>query len=387
MIRTLHVDIEGGYGGSSRSLFELVRRLDRERFAPLIIHRRMGPVADRYRAIDVETVHIPEIFSCTGRPGASGRIFAANLPGLLHFRRGISRMLDVVNRHEPGIIHLNYEGLFLVARYLSRHLRVPLICHSRTIIPLDMWGRWEVRTLSNAVDYMFFISDREEARFRSLETGKGVPGEVLWNIATPPSREPVVDIPEAVFLGNLDVTKAPDRMVEIAAALEALHAPPLRLVVYGHARSNPAYEQALRQRIEAMGRPDRIRLGGFTPDPDKVLASAFAVIRPSRDNDPYGRDVIEATSAGVPVLATGSYRGVVEPGVTGFLFEDFEATAFARTLIGLLKDTLSWQRMSEAGQRRGREKYSGTIQVSRFQERCALLTGHGTAEGVERVRA
>ena len=30
-VRTLHVDIEGGWGGSSRSLYELIRRFDRDR--------------------------------------------------------------------------------------------------------------------------------------------------------------------------------------------------------------------------------------------------------------------------------------------------------------------------------------------------------------------
>ena len=84
------------------------------------------------------------------------------------------------------------------------------------------------------------------------------------------------------------------------------------------------------------------------------MAGAFALIRPSRTNDPWGRDVIEATSFGVPVLATGAFEGVVEPGVTGYLFDPFDAEAMAARLMDLLAQPKLRARMSAAARQKGR---------------------------------
>jgi glycosyltransferase involved in cell wall biosynthesis len=98
------------------------------------------------------------------------------------------------------------------------------------------------------------------------------------------------------------------------------------------------------------------------------MSNALALIRPSRGDDPWGRDVIEAAASGVPVLATGSYDGVVRDGETGFLFSQFDAGAMARRLIELVADAGAWQRMSEAATVRANEHFSGKAQVGRFTE-------------------
>jgi len=60
-IRSVHIDIEGGFGGSSRSLFELVSRLDRDKVCPLVICRTKGPIQQRYEDIGIKAIHVPEI--------------------------------------------------------------------------------------------------------------------------------------------------------------------------------------------------------------------------------------------------------------------------------------------------------------------------------------
>lgn len=381
MIRTLHIDIEGGYGGSSRSLYELVRRLDRDRFAPLVVHRREGPIAGRYAEIDIPTAHVPEIFSYAPRPRNSGKIFLANLPGLPALRRGVARIAALAREHGAAVIHLNYEGLFLMAGPLRRATGLPLVGHSRTLIPENPWGRWVVRSLARQVAHMFFITTREAERFAALAPRTRPPGDVMWNIATPAAcaADPVkTEIPEAIFLGNHDVTKAPDRMLDIAAALDARNAPPLKLVIYGSARTNRDYGRMLADRIDRENLGHRVSLAGHIADPEAATARAFALIRPSRDNDPWGRDVIEAVSAGVPVLATGSYDKVVEPGVNGYLFEPFDAGAMADRLLDLLARPDLRRRMHAAGREKGARQFGGTDQAALASRVFAAVAGHST---------
>lgn len=377
MIRTLHVDIEGGWGGSSRSLYELVSRLPRDRFAPLVAHRQMGPVVERYAALGIPTVHVPEIASFAARPRNSWKIFLAVLPRLMKLGHCADRLAAIAAEHRPDLIHLNYEGLFLLAPKLRRRLGLPMACHSRTHIPVNSWGRWMVRSLARSVDHMFFITTQERDRFAEL-TDRAIPGEVLWNIASPaPERRPLAEVPEALFLGNVTASKGADRMVDIAAALEAMAAPPLKLLVCGEGRQDPEFPKRMAARIQAEGLGHRIEMMGFVKDPYQLLRRAFAVIRPSRDDDPWGRDVIEAVSAGVPVLATGSYTGVVEPGVNGYLFQPFDARAIAEALVRLRADMPLWQRLSDAGREKGQLVFSGTAQVAQAgRVFAALAAGH-----------
>ena len=58
---------------------------------------------------------------------------------------------------------------------------------------------------------------------------------------------------------------------------------------------------------------------GSVPDPVPILEACDALVRPSRSSDPWGREVLEAMSHGLPVLSVGEYDTFVEHGVTGFL--------------------------------------------------------------------
>ena len=97
-----------------------------------------------------------------------------------------------------------------------------------------------------------------------------------------------------------------------------------------------------------------------------MLARAFALLRLSEEKDPWGRDVIEASAAGVPILATGTYAGVVQNGINGFLFEAFDARVVVRRLVDLQGDAQMWQRLSTAGQALALDKFRGTTQAERF---------------------
>jgi len=365
-IRTLHIDIEGGWGGSSRSLFELLSHVDRARVAPVVVHRQEGPVTGWYRALDIPTYHVPEIASFVPRRRKALKNLIASLPRLAHLGSAAKRIAVIAERHRVQLIHLNYEGLFLLARKLRRQ-RLPMIAHSRAMLPPGAWGRWLTSSLAESVSHMFFISPQEQARFRELHAKHHPPGDILWNISRPVvARRPLGDPPEAVAFGSIDWIKGTDRLVDVAAALRDAAAPPLRIAVYGMARTNAGFAAELAGRIEREQLADRIVLRGFTAEPMPIMAEALALIRPSRDDDPWGRDVIEATAAGLPVLATGSFEGVVRNGETGFLLPTFDAAVVAKRLVMLLEDRAGWKKMSDAAARWGAERFSGREQAVRF---------------------
>ncbi|MEM9684600.1 MAG: glycosyltransferase family 4 protein [Pseudomonadota bacterium] len=226
-----------------------------------------------------------------------------------------------------------------------------------------------MRSLARDVDHMLFISPNEGSRFAELAGTRNVPGEVMWNIGRPPApRRPFAEPPEAVYFGSVDYSKGTDRLIDVAAALKAMQAPPLVIAIYGKARTDAGFMSALQSRIETEGLGDRIEIRGYTTDPMAAMAGAVALIRPSRDNDPWGRDVIEAARAGLPVIASGTYDGVVHHSETGYLLDPFDPTAAATHLSDLIGTPRLWSRMSSAAQKLGDEKFSGAVTAARFGE-------------------
>lgn len=366
-VATLHIDIEGGWGGSSVSLFELVKRLDPARVKPVVAYRQEGPAAARYAEIGVPAYHVPEIGSFVPRATKALKNLVASWPALRRLDRATDRLAEIAARHNVGAIHLNYEGLFLLAKRLRQRLALPTIGHSRALLPLSPWGRWLARRLAGSVDQMFFISPQEEARWSELVVGHRPPGEVMWNIARAPlPRQPFSDPPEVVYLGNISYAKGVDRLVDVAGELKRRGSAPFRFAIYGRSRAEPEFERAIRQRLDAENLSAWVELRGHVADTGPVLARAFALVRPSRDDDPWGRDVIEAGAAGVPVLATGRFDGVIQPGANGYLVSPYDTGRFAEHLLALRTDPGLWRCMSEAGMQIGRDRFGGAVQADQF---------------------
>ena len=365
-ITTLHIDIEGGYGGSSVSLFELLRRVDRGRLTPIVVHRQAGPVTEWYSKIGIRTYHVPEICSFVPRNTKALKNFIATLPRMRHVDRAARRIAEIAHAHDAKLVHLNYEGLFLLADRLRPILNLPMVAHSRAHLPNSRWGRWLARRLARNVSHIFFISPQEESRWAEICKDTPLSGEVMWNIARDPlPRRSFLDPPEVIYLGNIAWSKGTDRIVDIALAYKRRVVRPLTFAIYGDSRRGDQFVTKIEQRIKREGVADIIQLRGRVLDPSPILAQAFALLRPSREGDPWGRDVIEATTAGVPVIATGVFEGVVQNAVNGFLIEPFDADYFADRLSQLRADASLWESMSRAGQLRF-EKFSGKPQVARF---------------------
>ena len=61
--KILYLDHEGGWGGASRSLYYLVKGLDRSRFEPVVWHRKEGPIEEAYHSVNIRAERSPDIVS------------------------------------------------------------------------------------------------------------------------------------------------------------------------------------------------------------------------------------------------------------------------------------------------------------------------------------
>jgi glycosyltransferase involved in cell wall biosynthesis len=98
---------------------------------------------------------------------------------------------------------------------------------------------------------------------------------------------------------------------------------------------------------------------GHTSEPERVLSACNILIRPSRECNPWGRDILEALSFGLPVIATGTYNNFVESKVTGFLMNEFDPKKVADCIVELFQNEQLVKHMGEQGKKRVQELCNG----------------------------
>ena len=118
---------------------------------------------------------------------------------------------------------------------------------------------------------------------------------------------------------------------------------------------------------------------GHVAEPSAVLAACDCLIKPTRDANPWGRDILEAMAQGRPVISYGRDATFVEPGVTGLLMDEFDATVTARELLRLANDRDSLRAQGANAKQRIRRLCDPAAQAAELAElwRAAYATRQG----------
>jgi glycosyltransferase involved in cell wall biosynthesis len=161
--------------------------------------------------------------------------------------------------------------------------------------------------------------------------------------------------------GQLDFVRAARLLTQTRGKIE--------FVVYGAAMfSKPGYEQMVH--TEAAGLP--IRFSGWARDVASALHDIDILAVPSSEVEAAGRVVMEALSAGTPVVAypSGGIPELLCDGLSGLLTETPTPESLARSIERLLDNPdLAW-RIAQGG----RKEWETRFQVERFQrEICDFL--------------
>ena len=240
--------------------------------------------------------------------------------------------------------------------------------HMRTIVAPSVFARWQAYSIGRSTDQVVFITENEREAWERLGLRARV-ARVIYNIAVVPSVgvSPHPAVPsDARFrvacLSNYAWVRGVDRLVEVAGELKSRGRTDVLFVIAGNMRVRGSIPGAL-GRIAASGGTladyaasngvsDMFAFLGPVDEPERVLAACDIVARPSRGNNPWGRETLEALAAGKPVVCTGVYRRFVEDGVTGIVSPDYDCAAFADAIIRLADDPALRRRLGAAGHRR-----------------------------------
>jgi glycosyltransferase involved in cell wall biosynthesis len=233
--------------------------------------------------------------------------------------------------------------------------------------------------MSRAIDHLIFITENEQATFHR-SGGRGRSETVIANIiSTPPSVTPHPAVPNdgrlrIACLSNYSWYRGLDRLVDVALQLRSRRRADVLFVMAGDMRLTRSMPGDL-GRLGRAGKTlvDYAAQRGVAPyflflghvaEPERVLAACHALAKPSRENNPWGRDILEAMAMGLPVLACGTYAKFVEDGVTGVLQPEFDARLLADAIERMADDRALTRRLGEAGRQRVRTLCDGPARAA-----------------------
>jgi glycosyltransferase involved in cell wall biosynthesis len=176
-------------------------------------------------------------------------------------------------------------------------------------------------------------------------------------------------------------TKKHALFVEAVARLKDLNNVEFR--IYGHdstaggTRSGDRYATEIHAMIRERGLADRFRFPGHIPDPARVMSEIDILVHPA-DNESFGRIVVEAMAAGLPVVGVrgGGVGEIVVDGETGLLSPTGDPAALAACISQLVRDEPLRKQLGDAGRQRAENCYS--------IERCAAGILRAYEEAMQR---
>jgi glycosyltransferase involved in cell wall biosynthesis len=351
-IRILQLLVSTALGGGPEHVWQVIRGLPREEFAPLVAAPRDGPLFQRFRDLGVEVVEMP-----------LNRLRPGVLADVVRLIR--DRGIDVVHSHGKGAglygrcaawwthaaavhtfhgIHYDEYPRWVVPLYLSlerglaRLTRVVINVswsQEREGLALNLFSMARSRVIVNGVDV---------ATVRDLVLRRGVSRAQL-------GLRP--DVPVIGTVARFDPVKS------IGLVLEALSVLRQRIPAHLVLAGGGGEEVEVRRQAAAAGLAEHVTFLGPNKDAVRILSAVDVFVSGSR-KEGLPLTILEAMACGVPVVATrvpGNVDIVVDS-VTGLLTDPGSARDLAEKLAILLGDPERRRAMGEVGRRRVEEAFS-----------------------------
>lgn len=375
-LRILFVHPSDELYGSDRVLLDLLRRLDRSRFAPQVLLSTDIPYAGRLsRRIEAEGIVVHRMrIGVIRRRILSAIRFPRWVWDLVASTLSIGRL---VRRERIDLVHANTVTVLpaaLAARLTGRRL----VWHIHEIVP-ERPGRALLQAMVLGLAHRA-VTVSEAAR-ASLDPSGQAGVDVVPNgvDAVPGPAAPFPPVPTILFVGRLSRRKGPHLLLEAFARIRPRH-PSARLVFAGDEFGGGGeIGRELAARTRELGLDAAVELRPFREGVEPLYDEASLVASPSLLPESFGLVILEAMAAGRPVVASdlGGPREVVVHEETGLLVPAGDARALAEAIDRILSDPLLALRFGGAAARRARTLFPTEATARRFEaiyeaeERCA----------------
>ncbi len=365
-------------GGAEVSLLNLASRLSVRGYTPVALLPSRGSLASALSQAGCE-VHSGPVYPmmieqdivASARNGAQATL---NL-------RALSRLIESL---DVDLIHANSYRIGIPLSVIARRSGTPIIWHIRDIPNSGFKKRLLSRVLGLA-DRVIFIS---YAVRDAVCHGQQSHCVVIWNgvdidAFTAPPSETVrwnwgATAETCVFcvVGQLVPWKGQDNVIRAFAQLP--NDIDARLVIIGGVTAIPwqsgggeSYDAVLHRLAEELGVAERVRFLGRREDVAELLSSADVYVHASTQPEPFGRTIVEAMAAQLPVIAPswGGIPEIVHQGATGLLYPPNDVSALAADMHYAACNRSVMAGYGQSGRQVAQERFSIDLHVNNI---CTL---------------
>ncbi|MCO6450187.1 MAG: glycosyltransferase family 4 protein [Caldilineales bacterium] len=377
--------------GSDVVLLELVRRLDSQRFRPLVLtptdigYEGLLSKALAENGIPHRSVEMPVLRRRYLKPFA--------FPGFLRsIRNGSRRVQTIIDEQRSALVHSNTAAVWGGA--LAAHkAQTPHVWHVHEIVTQPTWVRrflaWMIANRSDRVvaisravaNNLLADQPRLDSRlsviYDAVDTERFHPdndGGALrsqWGVS---DDEVLVGV-----IGRISAWKGQDFFLN-ALTLALPQAPRLRCVFVGDVvPGEEARLEQLKDLAQELGVSERVIWAGYRQDAPQIMAAIDILTLPSIRPEPFGMVVVEAMASGKPVIATahGGPLETVIDGETGHLVSPVEPQQLAQALVDLTKSPQQRREWGMRGRAHVVRSFSFEYHVAAFTSLYLdLITSH-----------
>lgn len=387
-MRVLFVSHDSGLYGAQLSLLGLLSGLDRQRFEPHVVAPCEGALTERLHELGIPCAVAPFTYWVSSREAVGRPPFWMALKRLYGWRGRMWRLAHIIERQGIDLVYTNTVSCLdgaLAARATGRrhlwHLREHVAGNRDlySVVPASLVTRI-VALLSDTV----VVNSKALARaYRSGAMGDKL--NVVYNglpvdrfRRDPVSGEAIrreLDLPReakvVALIGSLTPSKGLLGFIDAARQLKQ-SLPGVAFVVVGGAAAK-SYLRSVEARLEETGLVEDFHFLGWRSDIASIL-SAADVLAVSAEQEAFGRTLVEAMAAEVPIVATrcGGPEEIVADGETGLLVPVGDAEAMARALLQVLVNPDYAYRLGIAGRIRAESLFGVETYVASLQNLIAM---------------
>jgi len=379
--RILYIQKPAG-GGSSRSLYELVRGLDRKKFEPIVIFFQQNSLISKFENLGVRTITLGWVGQRIQKKRSSDRKVSKLSEIIDFFTYEVPLAIQIIRiakTENIDLIHQNlgFERPVMIAASV---LRLPQVCHFRHFSTISKSKKW----LASSVDAGIFISNAIQKFYleQSIPFGSS---EVIYN---PVDIESFVNARRTSKIRKeFGITEKDKLIINIGRitpwkgqffflnAIENIikEYPSTKALIVGEtgpSKEDKEYLKILKERVDTSFLNKHIFFTGERDDIAEVMTESDIVVHSASEPEPFGRVIVEAMAAGTPIIATraGGVAEIIEDGVTGLLVplkNDFVMTNAIRTL---LDSTLYANKLAVKAQDEVSKRYLVSNHVTKVQD-------------------
>ena len=350
--------------GSDRSLLNLIKGLDKDKYQIFVVLPCDGPLTKEIKKIKGVQVSL--------FPVAVLRRKNLSIRGMHNYfkdyRKSCKFLKEFINKHKIDIVETNTSVVFPGA-VVAKRMKKKSIWHIREIIS----NGFENRVISFMMNrYADVIVANSKATAEALKVRKDKIRVVYNAVEISGAGKKRKNSNEIVIgmAGRINRWKGQQLFVDMAKEVHKENESTVFLIAGDAYKGEEYIKDELEKKIEAEGLKNFVKLLGRVEAMDEFYNSLDIFVLPSVKPEPFGLVVVEAMGRGIPVVATrhGGPVEIIEDGENGFLVDYENSEEMSKRIIDLIENPEKYEAVKEKGIKEVREKYTISTMINSMEK-------------------